>query len=370
MAFTAQELSNVAASALDYYFNRPKVYAQSIQNKPLLAQVEKGAKTFPGGKGDISIAVQGVYGDGSGDDVITGYTHDDTVTFYTEANVTRAAYPWREHHLGLELTHTELKIDGISVVDTAVNKGQTTHSEADKTRLVAIMSNKMESFAEQHARSMNTLLWGDGTADAKALSGIRSIITADPSIGTVGGINRATAGNEWWRNRARTAAFKTKVDATPALAAHGGDAVTSDPANGGALLAVLESEFRQLMKYGGKPSVFMCGSDFLDAYQLEIRANGSYSQTGFTATQDGSFGQARFKGMTLVYDPTLDDLGLPKRAYMFDPSDIFLMKMQGEWRRQHVPARPANQFVMQKSMTSTGQMIAKRCNAALVIDIK
>lgn len=370
MAFSAQELNNIAVASLDYFFGRPQVYAQTIQDKPLLAHMEKNAKQFPGGKGDISIAVQGVYGDGSGDDVIKGYTHDDTVTFYTEANLARANFPWREHHLGFELTHTELKHDGISVTDTAVNSGQSVHSEAEKTRLVSLMANKMESYAEQHARSMNLLLWGDGTADAKALAGIRSIITADPSVGTVGGINRATAANAWWRNRARTVAFQAKIDVTAALAAHGGDAVQSSAANGGALLAALETEYRMLTKYGGKPTVFICGSAFLDAYQLEIRANGAYSQTGFTATQDGSFGQARFKGLPLVYDPTLDDLGLSKRAYLMDPKDIFLMKMQGEWRRQHTPARPADKFVMQKSMTSTGQVIAKRCNSNLVIDIK
>lgn len=369
MPFTAAETANIAAGALDYYFGRPKVYAQTIQNKPLLVHFEKTAKNFPGGKGDISVAVQGVYGDGTANSVLSGYTHDDTVTFYNEANVKRAAFPWREHHLGIEISYTEFKIDGITVVDTAKNKGETTHSEAEKTRLFGLIANKMESFAELHARQMNTLLWGDGTSDAKALAGVRSVLSGDPSVGTVGGINRATAGYEWWRNRARTAAFGTKVGATPALAAHGGGAVTSSAANGGALLAALETEYRQLIKYGGKPSVFICGSDFLDAMQLEMRANGQYSQTGFTGSQDGSFGDLRWRGMKVQYDPTLDDLSLPKRAYMFDPKDIFLMKMEGEWRRQHTPARPADQFMLKRSMTSTGQMIAKRCNSGLVIDI-
>jgi len=371
MPFTAAELSNVANAALDYYFNRPNVYAQTIQDKPLLAMMESSAKSFPGGKGDISIAVQGVYGDGSGNDVIAGYTHDDTVEFYTEANIARAAYPWREHHLGLELTHTELKIDGISVVDTTTNSGTSNHSEAEKTRLVALMSNKMESFSELHSRQMNALLWGDGTADAKALAGLQSILTPNPGVGVVGGIDRGAASNAngWWRNRARTAAMATAISSDSTLAAWGGGAVTAAAANGGALLAALEAEYRHLTKYGGRPTAFLCGSDFIDAYQLEIRANGSYSQNGFTGTQDGSFGAARFKGMTMKYDPTMDDLGLAKRAYLFDPKDIFLMKMQGEWKRQHTPARPANQFVMQKSMTSTGQIIAKRCNSALVIDI-
>ena len=74
-------------------------------------------KYFPGGKGDISVAVSGAFGAGGVNDTLKGYTHNDTVVFYTPANIKRANYPWREHHIGLQLTHTELKIDGISVVD-------------------------------------------------------------------------------------------------------------------------------------------------------------------------------------------------------------------------------------------------------------
>lgn len=369
MAFTAAELDNIAAATLDFYFARPEVFQQTIQDKPLLALMERKAKTFPGGKSDISIAVQFARGDGTAAAAIVGYTHDDTVTFYTEANIKRAAFPWREHHIGLTLTHTELKHDGISVSDTATNDGTSGHSQREKTALVNILENKMESFAELHSEEMNALLWGDGTGDPKALAGIQSIIVPNPSTGTVGGFDRSLAANAGWRNRARTAAFGAAVGVTPALAAHGGDAVTSNPANGGALIAEMEKEWRQLRRFGGRPDTILCGSDFLDAYQAEIRANGSYSQTGFKGRQDASMGEGYFKNVHLQYDPTLDDLDLEKRAYIFDSRHIFLEKMDQEWRRLHTPARPNNQFLLHKSMTSTGQMVAKQCNSALVIDI-
>jgi hypothetical protein len=35
----------------------------------------------------------------------------------------------------------------------------------------------------------------------------------------------------------------------------------------------------------------------------------------------------------------------------------------------HSPARPANQFLMYRSITTTCQMVAKQCNSSLVIDI-
>jgi hypothetical protein len=144
------------------------------------------------------------------------------------------------------------------------------------TVLVGLLEDKLFDLGENYARRMNALLYGDGVADAKALAGLKLLIADDPSVGTVGGINRATVGNEWWRNRAYTAAFGTKVSGTPALAVWGGGAITSNVANGGALLQVLQSERRQLTRYGGEPDTFLAGSAFIGAMETEIRANGNY----------------------------------------------------------------------------------------------
>ena len=39
------------------------------------------------------------------DDQLKGYQLDDTVTYYTPANLTQAIFPWKEHHIGIMLTH-------------------------------------------------------------------------------------------------------------------------------------------------------------------------------------------------------------------------------------------------------------------------
>lgn len=368
MAFTSQELAVIADASLDYYLNKGKAFDQSLQARPLVNIMESNRKTFPGGKGDISVALLGEYGAGGVNDKLSGYTHDDVVNFYTPANLTRATFPWREMHIGIELTQTELKIDGISVVDT--NGARTTkHSQREKTALVDLFDLKLQDMGEQYARSLNLLLWGDGTTDPKALAGLRSLVTADPSVGTVGGINRAT--KSWWRNRARTAAFDAKVTATPSLSAHGGGPVTSDPANGGALCEALQVESRQLTRYGGRPNQALVGSDFLGALERELRANGNFHTDGesIRGGADVSVGDIRHGNLRFKYDPTLDDLGLSKRAYIFDTRTIMLMAMEDEWRRKHTPSRPADQFVLFRSLTCTGQLVARQLNNALVMDI-
>jgi hypothetical protein len=185
----------------------------------------------------------------------------------------------------------------------------------------------------------------------------------------VGGINRATAANAFWRNRARTAAYAAAVVADGTVAGHGGDAVTSAVADGGALWQVLQQEKRQLTKFGGNPDTFLAGSDFIDALEREMRANGYYRQNGFKGSLDGAMGPVLFDGTVIEYDPTLDDLGLEKRAYWFDSRHIYLAKMAQEWRKTHNPARPHDKFVLRRSITSTGQLLAQQMNSSLVIDI-
>lgn len=360
MSVTQAQLDFIANSALDFYLNKGTAFQQQLQERPLVGAMERGAKTYPGGNGSISVAVQGAYGNGGTNDSLKGYSYDDTVAFYNPTNLDRLSFTWREHHLGITVTHTELKMDGLSVTNEA---GSTSaHSGRDKTMLINMWEAKLFDFGERYARSLNALLWGDGTSDAKALHGLRHFLVANPLAGTVGGKDRSVTANAYLRNRARTAAYL-------AAGATGMGAVTSSAANGGALIEVLQAEKRQLTRYGGKPTKFFAGSDFIAAYEREIKANGNYSMTGFKGNQDGAIGAVLFDGTMIEYDPTLDDLGLQKRGYWFDPRHIFMMKMENEWRKTHNPSRPVDQFVLYRSITSTGQMVATQLNSGLVIDI-
>ena len=249
MAFTTAELDNIANAALDYYIDKGNVYAQSLQDKPLLQAMDSGAKTFPGGKGELSVAVKGTY-----TTTVSGYTHNDTVTYANPANIKRANYAWKEHHAGISLTLTELKKDGISVTDSTTSSGTSNHSGRDQTVLANLFQDKLDDMMEGYSRGMNDFLFGDGTADAAAIAGIQSLILDNPTTGTVGGLSVAT--NTWWRNRANVAISTT--------------------ATGQELIELLHTEMRQLKRFGGKPTIAVCGSAFLDRLADELRRNGNY----------------------------------------------------------------------------------------------
>jgi hypothetical protein len=350
MAFTTAELENIANAALEYYIKGPAI-SQTIQDKPLLNAMMGKQKTFPGGKENIAFNVKGDY-----TTEIEGYTHNDTVTYQNPANLKQASFPWKEVHAGITLTLTELKKDGISVVDSLDGKSTTEHSQREMTVITGLLQDKLEDMSEGWARSMNAMFWLDGTQDAKQVPGIKSIIVDEPdAVGAiVGGINGETV--DWWRNRALV----------------GADAIASSPTNQ-TLTKTLRAEVRQLKRYGGKPTLLLAGSAFIEALEAEIHEKGAYTDSGFirNGTTDIGMADISMRGVgTFVYDPTLDDIGESKRCYFIDVTKICPYVMEGEDRKLHNPARPHDQYVLYRAMTWTGGLIAKARNGSGVYEVE
>lgn len=352
MPFTAAEIANITNSALDHYLDRGTVHKQNIQNKPMLKAFDEASGTFPGGKEFVSLAVKA----GQGGLSLAGYTHDDVLTYGNPASTKRINFPWREHFIGMGVTHTELKADGITVTESGANQRTSDKDGREEQALANILEEKLNEMSEDYSVSLDSLVHGDGSADAKALAGIQSLILADPDAGSTGGLSRVT--NSWWQNRARTAAGSTVI--------------TSAAANGGALLQVLQAEQRQLDRFASnRKSRKFAGSDFIGALELELRANGNYTLNGWQsgAQADGAMPKVSFAGISIEYDPTLDNLGFAKRMYDIDMNAIKLLYMSGEKMKKANPARPHDRFVMFQGMSTTAVMVAKRLNSSGVYDI-
>lgn len=339
MPFTQQELDNIANATLDYYLKK-QPFLQTIQDKPLLDKMVAGKKTFPGGKGLIDLPVKGDY-----TTQMVGYSHDDTVSYANPANIKRVYYPWKEEHAGIQVTGTELKNDGLSVTNSETGENTTQHSDREMTALVNLLQDKLEDMGEGTARSLNTQFWGDGTADPKSIAGIKSFIFDDPTNGITGGIDRSTV--TWWRNRA--------MISTPIVA----DVAKST------LCKTLRAEVRQLHRFGGNPTLALAGSSALASLEAEVFEKGLLTMDGFQNNGKNDIGMAdiSMRGVgTFQYDPTLDDLGESDRIYFIDPKHIYLYAMDGEWMKQHAPARPETKYVYYRAVTVTGAMVCDQLN--------
>lgn len=350
MAFTAQEIANSANALLDFHVTGPAM-SQTIQDKPLYARMKKAQKTFPGGKDFITEQVKGVY-----TTTIQGFTHDDEVAYGNPANIKQAVTSWYEIHAGIKVTMTELKKSGISVVDTMNGARTSQHSKSEKIVLTNLLNDKIEDMTEGYARGMNEMFWRDGTQDSKQVPGIRSFLLDDPSAaGLTFGIDRTA--NTWWRNRVSLAI----------------DSSTSSNLN---VVKKLQTEFRQLRRYGGKPTFMLAGADFIEALENELRSKGNYTDKGWAVSKDGmnarfeaSMSDISFKGVPVEYDPTLDDLSLAKYAFWMDPRRVKPWVMEGEDDKRHTPARPAEKYVMYRAMTWTGGLMCNQLNANGVYSI-
>lgn len=349
MANLGLNVANDIASAILKHYARGKTLAQTIQERPLLRFLNAGKKTFPGGNQFISDPIQGTYmSDGTailgGGAFFSGFQEDTTVSFAQAANIKRAEYQWFEVHAGLVITWTELKKDGISIVDHSVKRE---HADMALTKLTDLLENRMDDFGESWARSINLMLWKDGSQDALQVPGVNALITENPAVGTTGTVDRVA--NVWWRNLAFLNIAASEQSQL--------------------LTKTLRAKQRPLRRFMGKPSKFLCGSSFLDSLEMELQAKGLYTESGFANEGRTDIGMAdiSLRGVgKFEYDPTLDDLGQSKYCYEFDSRRLKLRPMEGEDNKILTPERPYANFVFLKSMTWTGALQATQLNCHAV----
>lgn len=361
MAFTAAEIQDINNMALETYLNKGTIFKQDIANKPMLAAFQQRAGSFPGGKENVSFLVGSGYGGGG----LQGYTGDDQLNHYNPTGSVRFRMPWKEHYIGMVVTMTELKYDGVDVVENGSSQRTREMSGREAQALANIFDEKNERLGADYTFSLDRLIHGDGSSDAKALAGIQAFILENPALGSTGGINRVA--NSWWQNDAATAAANS--------ASTGDNKITSSKDNGGALITYMDKAARKRSKYAnGQTRVhYFCGSDFIDAYKSELRANGTYTMTGWAngGRPDGSMQDPQHAGLPLVWDPTLDDLGKSKFCYALDlgPRGLRLMYMDGNKYKKHNPARPYDRMVMYNGISTTAVMVARQLNTSGVYEI-
>lgn len=346
MSFTLQEVENIANAAIDFHFKRGTIFSQTIQNKPLLKALTAKEKEIPGGQGNVTLRVKGIYST-----TIQGFQHDDTVGYVNPANIKTAVVPYKLIHAGISFSMHELIKDGIIVTDSTTGKDTSNASDREMTALANLLQDKLEDMQEGIDRGFQTMYWRDGTQDSNLIPGIQSLVVQAPTAGgTVCGIDPVA--NNWWQNRA-------------ALGLN-----SSTPGNL-VLVTKLQNEVRQLRRFGGKPNTFLCGSSFLDWFEQELRSKGNYTMEGWAKSGriDASVADLSFKGIDLEYDPTLDDLGQAKFGYLLDTSKIYPLVISGENMKKHAPARPENKYVFFRAVTYAGALGCQQRNAQGVYSI-
>lgn len=360
-----QALADIGNLSLTHYLRGPAV-AQTIQDRPLLNILKANQKTFGGAGGASKVIAENVQGAYMSDTpgFFQGFSQDDQMSFQQAGNTKQTSWNWYEQASNLIITETDLKIGGITVDD---NMKDSKVSEATIDIVTPLMENHIADFMESWYRSKNLMYWLDGSQDAKQVPGILSIITDAAVSGTVGGLAsgngvRGSSATWWWYNRARVGNLAYQVGTgMNAVTSPTGPKITPSPTDQ-TLTRTLRAEVRQLRRFGGKPTIAICGSGFLDALDYEVQSKGTYTEEGFMKNGKLETGMAAIsmKNLgTFEWDPTLDDLGLSKRCYIIDPTKITLRPMAGATDKLRSPTRPYNYYVFLKSITDTSALTCK-----------
>jgi hypothetical protein len=162
------------------------------------------------------------------------------------------------------------------------------------------------------------------------LTGLNLQVAIDPTTGSVGGINRATAGNEFWRNYTNTtgtAAFNT--------------------ANAGQ--SIMNTTYLNLVRGTDKPTLWVTTMAIWALYQLSLTTNVRYSDTN-TAN-------AGFVNLLHMDVPVIFDYYCPAASmFCLNTNHIFWNVMEGRdgWVEGFYPAD--NQLTSSSKVATYGNL--------------
>jgi hypothetical protein len=355
MAISAATAADVVASSLENFNNPddPKLILQGVADKPLLRDLLANKMEFDAaGSGPNATSpanyrepVQfALMRDQPGN--YAGWSADDVLAFKASDGALQTTCPIRGMHAGLKINHEELSYQGVTVIDNKAGAP----AKNDRVILFKALELKKADYFESLQDGRQKTLWADGTQDAKAIAGIKSIILDDPTAaGNTLGISRA---NPRWRNIADTGVG----GAGAALSYSKSDHSLTERLNRVILVEV--------PRYGGRLDTAYAGSDVIDALIKEMQAKGMNTVDGWTDKYtDVAVSGVRFKNLNIEYDPYLDLIGEAKSIYAWDSRHLKLRPQKNQWGKVTAQNQPYDQFVMLTSTTDRAVLTCRKLDA-------
>jgi hypothetical protein len=248
MAFANTSVSDIIATTLEA--RSGKIADNVTGNNALLAALkQKGRiRTFSGGRiiyEEISQADNGNVGWYSGYDTL-GTAAADVLTA-AQFEIKQAACP--------------VVISGLEELQNSGKEG-----------LIDLMMARMEVAEASMANLISAGLYSDGTGNSsKQITGLLAAVPVDPTTGTYGNINRATAANAFWKSIA------TDTGAAPSAST---------------IQGIFNAHYGQLVRGGDRPDLVVGDNDVWGAYLASLQ-----TLQRFTGTETAKLGFPSVKYM-------------------------------------------------------------------------
>lgn len=344
MPFSAQEIQDAGKIGLDFYLANNPVDQVKLE-RPLLKALQAKKKSAPGAKQYIVEQLRKSYQSN-----FQWFNGSSVVTYNRRQTIEQANYAWRSCHDGFALDEDRLAQNGITVTDTS---GPSSASDAEKVQLTNLFEEQSEvlrlGFQEQFSYQLHL----DGTQSTDAITGLDALVSLTPTTGTVGGIDRATAANAYWRNNVATGLTTTTSTGT--------------------ILNQMEVSWRQCSRNGGKPDLIIAGSTFIDGYRNFVLNTFGRMDFGPSNTKrvEGGTAVLTFQGVDVQWSPEFQELDSryapatlwEKRCYFLNTNTICLRPLQGHDMVSRKPPRAYDRYEYYFAITWRGALTMNRSNA-------
>jgi hypothetical protein len=184
-------LGEIVATTIE---SRTRELADNVSNSnAVLAKLSARGKIKPVSGGNV-IFQELQYAENSTFLYYSGY--DPIFTTPSTAVIDTAEYSWKQAAVTVAASGLEINIQ---------NTG--------KERLIDLLEGRISNAFKTMANQISAGIYSNGTGTSgKQITGLQAQVADAPVTGTVGGINRATGGNEWWRNQATVTSAAITAD--------------------------------------------------------------------------------------------------------------------------------------------------------------
>lgn len=185
-----------------------------------------------------------------------------------------------------------------------------------------LIKGKIKNLERTIVNNLGAALFYAGTeSSGKAFGGLQYIVADDPTTGTVGGINRATSGNEFWRNQV--------MDEST-------DSITLSATT---ILDAMELLYVRCSRNSDVPKLWVYGSTYWRYFAGAVNANQRYIRESDAAKARTSHSYYLFKECKVFHDPNAG----ATRGYALNPDFIKLKVHKDRNLEPDKPRYPATQ---------------------------
>jgi hypothetical protein len=294
-ALLSTTLANYRSQLTDNVFTaRPLTY--TLMDKGRIRMINGGTK----------IVEPLIYGQNS---TVASYSGYDSLALTPQEGISAAEYDWKQYAASI----------AISGIEEAKNNGE--------QEIINLLEAKIMQAEESMRESFNQMFFADGTGNSgKDWNGLANLVEAS---GTVGGINRATSGNEFWRSKEENTA-------------------------GALTLAQMSTIYNNVSVGNDHPDTLLTTQTLFEKYEALLQPQLRYTDT---KTADAGFQNLLFKAAPVMYDVHCTE-GV---FYFLNSKYITLVGHSNKWFSQTEFIKPEDTDARYALIMCYGNLTVRNC---------